>query len=492
MEAENNITKQMKEAARNAESKPFPGMDSVWEKVTARLDEEIPKKKVIPFFSYKKMIAAAAVLVLIGVGTGYFLASKNDGITIAVNNYPAAAKTTGHVEKIANEVSAADKTMDQEGAVTLVDKAPNNHLSKIARHNNKTTIEEVAAKENNSVPVIHGATLESLAALPVTSIFKGTIVDENGEGVAGAYVKIKGTNVFTQTDVDGNYELQIKTPQPTIEINSLGYESKEIIMAGNYTSGKIQLAPNKEVLTEVVASTYGPPTTRSKYIGAADVIKSKQMEHTPVTDLTKTIRGISPGMQIPNGNDAVVGITSSPALNNNDMAYQNIGNVTTTNGLAAQNPAVNPGLSNTYGSINNSAKLKSQNENMEQRLAINRSSAAHASKTIDEAAKENQVMNNNYDAGLQIRGKGSLSKTETPMYIVDGVSYNGDVNAIKPEDIISVNVLTDSMASDLYGAKGKNGVVVIVTKSKQYGAGPVQKKQAIPSVPANETPAKNK
>lgn len=492
MEAENNITKQMKEAARNAESKPFPGMDSVWEKVTARLDEEMPKKKVVPFFPYKKMVAAAAVLVLIGVGTGYFLASKNDGTNITVNNYPAVTKTTGHLEKINSEVSTADKTIDQEGVVTLADKTQNNNFPKIAHHNNKGTVEDVAEKEISAVAIINGTTPESLAKLPVTSIFKGTIVDENGEGVAGAYVKIKGTNEFAQTDVDGNYELQIKTSQPTIEINSLGYESKEISMAGNYTSGKIQLAPNKEVLTEMVASTYGPPTTRSKYVGAADVIKSKQIENTPVTDLTKTIRGISPGMQIPNGNDAVVGITSSPTLSNHDIAYQNIGNAITTNGLAAQNPAANPGFSNAYGSFNNSTKPKLQNADNGQSLAINRPSASNAYKTMDETATGNQVMNNSYGTGLQVRGRGSLSKSETPMYVVDGVSYKGDVNSIKPEDIISVNVLTDSMALDLYGVKGKNGVVVIVTKSKQYGTGTEKKNTENPSAPANETPAKSK
>lgn len=52
-----------------------------------------------------------------------------------------------------------------------------------------------------------------------------------------------------------------------------------------------------------------------------------------------------------------------------------------------------------------------------------------------------------------------------PLYILDDVEMPGsDLGAIKPEDIETVEVLKDQKATEKYGEKGKNGVVIITTK----------------------------
>lgn len=68
-------------------------------------------------------------------------------------------------------------------------------------------------------------------------------------------------------------------------------------------------------------------------------------------------------------------------------------------------------------------------------------------------------------AGIVIRGFGSINASQSPLYIVDGVPFGGDLNSINPNDIENLTVLKDASASSLYGSRAANGVVMITTKS---------------------------
>lgn len=68
------------------------------------------------------------------------------------------------------------------------------------------------------------------------------------------------------------------------------------------------------------------------------------------------------------------------------------------------------------------------------------------------------------DPVINIRGIGSMSASTNPLYVVDGMPYNGELSAIASSDIESISVLKDAAASSLYGSRAANGVVVITTK----------------------------
>ena len=72
-------------------------------------------------------------------------------------------------------------------------------------------------------------------------------------------------------------------------------------------------------------------------------------------------------------------------------------------------------------------------------------------------------------ASLHIRGYGSINASSTPLYVVDGIPYDGALSAINPADIENLTVLKDASASALYGARGANGVVMITTKRGESG-----------------------
>lgn len=68
-------------------------------------------------------------------------------------------------------------------------------------------------------------------------------------------------------------------------------------------------------------------------------------------------------------------------------------------------------------------------------------------------------------ATIRIRGFGSVNGNRAPLYVVDGVPLQGNVNSINPADIESMTILKDAAATAVYGSRGSNGVIVITTKT---------------------------
>lgn len=104
---------------------------------------------------------------------------------------------------------------------------------------------------------------------------------------------------------------------------------------------------------------------------------------------------------------------------------------------------------------------------------IEKKSPTEVTKALAGEVAGVQVINTSGQPGtnatLVIRGVGSLNGSATPLYVVDGVTYDGDISAIDPGDIASTTVLKDATATSLYGSRGANGVVVITTKKGNSG-----------------------
>ena len=73
------------------------------------------------------------------------------------------------------------------------------------------------------------------------------------------------------------------------------------------------------------------------------------------------------------------------------------------------------------------------------------------------------------DVAIRIRGFGSINASNNPLYVVDGIPYDGSLSDINPNDIESMTVLKDASAAALYGARGANGVIMIQTKKGVEG-----------------------
>ncbi len=73
------------------------------------------------------------------------------------------------------------------------------------------------------------------------------------------------------------------------------------------------------------------------------------------------------------------------------------------------------------------------------------------------------------NVAVRIRGVGSISSGNDPLYIVDGVPVEGALNTLSPNEIESISVLKDASSAAIYGSRANNGVILITTKSGKAG-----------------------
>src|SRR5690606_34171133 len=70
--------------------------------------------------------------------------------------------------------------------------------------------------------------LQQTAMAQATTAVTGQVLDDQGEGIPGVSVQIKGTNSGASTDVDGNFSLQLPEGRDVLIIKSSGFETKEV------------------------------------------------------------------------------------------------------------------------------------------------------------------------------------------------------------------------------------------------------------------------
>ncbi|WP_018479474.1 SusC/RagA family TonB-linked outer membrane protein [Pontibacter roseus] len=73
---------------------------------------------------------------------------------------------------------------------------------------------------------------------------------------------------------------------------------------------------------------------------------------------------------------------------------------------------------------------------------------------------------------IRIRGTRSLTATNDPLVVLDGIPFAGSIGDINPNDIKSIDILKDASATAIYGSRGANGVILVTTKTGQIGQKP--------------------
>lgn len=73
------------------------------------------------------------------------------------------------------------------------------------------------------------------------------------------------------------------------------------------------------------------------------------------------------------------------------------------------------------------------------------------------------------DASILLRGKNSLGTSASPLIVLDGMAFYGELSEINPDDIAQIDVLKDASSAAIYGAKAAAGVIIITTKKGKSG-----------------------
>lgn len=175
---------------------------------------------------------------------------------------------------------------------------------------------------------------------------KGTVVDETGEPVIGASVKVVGGQVGAVTDIDGNFQINADK-KSQLEITYIGYEPVKV-QAGQDL--KIQLKNTSTTLNDVVVIGYGV-AKKNDLTGSVTAIKPDEKNHQLVTSAQEMMQGKIAGVNVTTSNGgpgggATIRIRGGSSLNaSNDplividgMAMDNQGVKGAPNGLAMVNP----------------------------------------------------------------------------------------------------------------------------------------------------------
>ncbi len=100
--------------------------------------------------------------------------------------------------------------------------------------------------------------------------------------------------------------------------------------------------------------------------------------------------------------------------------------------------------------------------------------ASSISKAIQGKAAGVEIQNLSTRPGgntqIRIRGNRSLTASNDPLIVVDGIPFSGSLNDISYDDIASIEILKDASATVIYGSRGANGVIIITTKRGKEGA----------------------
>ena len=218
------------------------------------------------------------------------------------------------------------------------------------------------------------------------------ISEEDGLGLPGATVLVKGTTVGTTTDLDGNYSISVPAGSDVLIFSFVGLTTMEEAI-GNRSVINITLVTDASQLSEVVVTAIGIEREKKALGYAVTTVGDEQLSNRPEQDVSRVLQGKVPGV-----------------------------NITATNGMS--------------GSGTN----------------------------------------------MVIRGYSSATGSNQPLFIVDGVPFNTSTNAqngfstggattssrfldIDPNNIESMSVLKGLSATVLYGDQGRNGVILITTKS---------------------------
>ena len=105
--------------------------------------------------------------------------------------------------------------------------------------------------------------------------------------------------------------------------------------------------------------------------------------------------------------------------------------------------------------------------------ALEKKSISNVSAALSGEVPGVNVVNSSGQPGsssaIYVRGVGSVNASTAPLYVVDGVPYDGAISSLNPNDIESTTLLKDAASTAIYGARGANGVILITTKSGKSG-----------------------
>ncbi len=133
------------------------------------------------------------------------------------------------------------------------------------------------------------------------SIVKGTVIDEAGEPIIGATVKVEGSNAGAITDFDGNFSVNAAS-NATLNISYVGYVTQQVNVSGR-SNINVTLVEDTNTLDDVVVVGYGT-MKKSDISGSVATINKEQMERKVPVNVAQALQGAAAGVMVTNQDGA--------------------------------------------------------------------------------------------------------------------------------------------------------------------------------------------
>ena len=182
---------------------------------------------------------------------------------------------------------------------------------------------------------LQGASVQAKNSSVVTDI-KGNVTDANGDPLVGVSITVKGTNIGTSTDANGNFNINAE-PNSTLVISYVSFETTEINV-GDRSTISVQLKPSIAVGEEIVVVGYGTQK-RASLTGSVSVVKMSEIKEQAIAtgNILKALDHRVPGIVTSfNGNPnnaADILIRGRGSLNSSTAPLVIIDGVPTSRGL---------------------------------------------------------------------------------------------------------------------------------------------------------------
>ncbi|SDP96676.1 TonB-linked outer membrane protein, SusC/RagA family [Mucilaginibacter sp. OK268] len=139
--------------------------------------------------------------------------------------------------------------------------------------------------------------LISLSLFAQSRKIDGSVLDEKGNPLIGAAVKLKSGKIATLTDINGKFSINVSGNETALLVTYIGYAEQSVPLTGQNSNLQIKLTPSSHSLNDVIVIGYG--TARKKDVtGAIVSVSGNTLREIPVANIQQALQGRAAGVEV--------------------------------------------------------------------------------------------------------------------------------------------------------------------------------------------------
>ncbi len=165
--------------------------------------------------------------------------------------------------------------------------------------------------------------LSSLGAVAQNRLITGIVADAENKGIVAASIEVQGKPFSGVTDAEGRFKMNVPEGKVTLNVSSIGFVSKSIVLQENENRVSVVLIENAQELKDVVVTSFGVKKQKKALGYAVGELKGEDLTKNKEINLGNALQGKIAGVNVsapvtgPSGSSRVVirGATSASGLN---------------------------------------------------------------------------------------------------------------------------------------------------------------------------------